>query len=92
MKQTSKQNKNRDVEINNKLTVTRREREGVMGKKGKGHQRTCVKDKWTKPKGVGSRVGCGDGWGEGLWWGENGDNCTKKDSENNIKNKDKCKC
>ena len=51
-----------------------------------------MKDPWTKPKGVGSRVGCGDGWGEGLWWGENGDNCTKKDSENNIKNKDKCKC
>ena len=26
---------------------------------------TCIKDTWTKPKGVRSRVGDGDGW-----WGE----------------------
>ena len=46
-----------------------------MGEKGKGHQGTCVKDTWTKPKGVGLRVGGGDGvWG--AWWGENRDNCT----------------
>ena len=41
----------RDVEIKNKLTVTR----GVWGEdnggqKGKGHQGTCIKDSWTKPK------------------------------------------
>ena len=29
-----------------------------------------------KAKGVGSRVGDGDGWGREAWWGENGDNCT----------------
>ena len=27
-------------------------------------------------KGMGLRVGGGDGWSGGLWWGENGDNCT----------------
>ena len=28
-------------------------------------------------KGIGSRVGSGDGWGRGEWrWGGNGDNCT----------------
>ena len=39
-----------------------------------GHEGTCIKDTWTKPKGVGSRVGGGNGWGGG-WRGENGDNC-----------------
>ena len=36
-----------------------------------------MKDIWTKPKGVGSRVGGGDGWA-GVYGmgGENGDNCT----------------
>ena len=33
-----------------------------------GHQGTCIKDTWTKPKGVGSRVG-GGGW---LGWGSGG--------------------
>ena len=47
-----------------------------MGNIGEGHQGTCIKDTWTKPKGVVSRVGGGDGWGRGIWWGENGDNCT----------------
>ena len=47
------------------------------GKKGKGHQVTCIKDTWTKPKGGrGLRVGGGGGWGGGKWWWENGDNCT----------------
>ena len=46
-----------------------------MGGKEKVHQGTCIKDTWTKPKGTGSRVGDKDGWGGGLWWGENGDNC-----------------
>ena len=35
------------------------------GKKGKGHQGTRIKDTWTKPKGVGLRVGDGDQWGRG---------------------------
>ena len=26
---------------------------------------TCIKGTWTKPKGVGWRVGGGDGWGGG---------------------------
>ena len=32
-----------------------------MGKKGRGCQVTCIKDTWTKPKGVGFRLGGGDG-------------------------------
>ena len=32
-----------------------------MGKKEKGFQGTCVKDPWTKPKRVRSRMGGGDG-------------------------------
>ena len=63
--------------MKNNLAVTR----GVTGGdnrrgKGNGHQETCVKDIWTKPKGVGSRVGGGDGWGRGVWCGENRDHCT----------------
>ena len=47
--------------MKNKLTVTRGEGErGNMGKKGKGHQGTCMKDPWTKPKG--GRI-------EGRRWG-----------------------
>ena len=46
-KQTSRENRTRNVEIKNKLTVTREER----GKKGKCHQGTCVEDPWTKPTG-----------------------------------------
>ena len=30
-----------------------------------GHEGTCIKDTWTKPKGVGLRMGGGDGWGGG---------------------------
>ena len=30
--------------------------------KGRVHQGTCKKDTWTKPKGVGLRVGGRDGW------------------------------
>ena len=33
------------------------------------HQGKCMKYTWTKPKGVGSRVG-------GARWGKNGDYCT----------------
>ena len=35
--------------------------------KGKVHhgEGTCIKTQWTKPKGVGLRVGGGDEWGGG---------------------------
>ena len=33
-----------------------------MGRKGEGLSGTCIKDTWTKPKGVESRVGGGDRW------------------------------
>ena len=36
-----------------------------MGVEGEGFSGTCIKDTWTKPKGVGSRVRSGDDWGEG---------------------------
>ena len=53
------------MEIKNKLTATRGE-EGDNGeKKGKGHQGTCIKDPWTKPKG--GRIE-GGRW-QGEWWG-----------------------
>ena len=42
---------------------------------GKGHQETCIKDPWTKPKGLGPRVGSRDGWW-GSMVGENRNNCT----------------
>ena len=42
----------------------------------KGLSGACVKDTWTKPRGVELRVGGGDGWGWGEWLGGNGDNCT----------------
>ena len=47
-----------------------------MGRKGgKGHQGTCIKDPWTKPKG--RRIKGGKwGWLGMEWWRENGDNCT----------------
>ena len=32
-----------------------------------------MKDTWTKPEGVRSRVESGDGWGWGKGWEENGD-------------------
>ena len=41
-----------------------------------GHQGTCIKGTWTKPKGVGSRVGGRDVQGGQEWWRGNGDNCT----------------
>ena len=36
------------------------------GKKGKGHQRIHTKDPWTKPNGVGLRVGVGGGAGKSV--------------------------
>ena len=48
----NQQNITRDIEIKNKLTVTRGEGGGDNGgRKGKGHQGTCIMDTWTKPKG-----------------------------------------
>ena len=44
--------------------------------KEEGFSGTSIKDTWTKPRGVGSRVGGGDGWSEGEWWGGNGENYT----------------
>ena len=42
----NEQNRTRDIKIKNKLTVTRGEGEGEgkWGKKGKGHQGTCIND------------------------------------------------
>ena len=40
----------RDIKIKKKLTVTKGERGGDNGGKGKGHQTPCIKDPWTKPK------------------------------------------
>ena len=51
----------RDTEIKNKVTVPRGEVRGDNGgKRRTGHQGTCIKDTWTKPK-----------WGriEGGRWG-----------------------
>ena len=51
-------------------------REKTGEKKGKGHEETCIKDTWTKPK-RGRIEGGWWGWvGRGQWLGENGDNCT----------------
>ena len=54
------------------------------GKKGKGHQGTCIKDPWRKPM-VG-RIECRrwDGW-EGKVAGENGDNCNQTTIKNDKK-------
>ena len=46
-KEKNKQNITRDIEIKNKLTVTRRE---VGGDNGEGFSGTCIGDTWTKPK------------------------------------------
>ena len=57
--------------------VTREERDGDNGgKNGKGHQGTCIKDPWTKPRREGLKVGGVGGWGGVKCWWENGDNCT----------------
>ena len=66
MKQTSTQNTTRDIEIDNKLTVTRGEGGGGNAtKKGIGHQETCIKDPWTWTTEWGLTVGAGDGQGRG---------------------------
>ena len=49
------------IEVKNNLTVTREEgAEGVVGEEPS-------KNTWTKPKGVGLRMGGGNEWGGG--WG-----------------------
>ena len=56
-------------------TVTIGERGDNRGKKGKGHQGTCIKDPWTKPKvGQDQRWVVGTCGGGGC--GRNTDNCT----------------
>ena len=44
-------------------------------KRGKGCQEHVKRTHGQSQRWVGSRVGGGDGWVEGEWWGENGDNC-----------------
>ena len=57
----AKQNITRGIKIKNKLIVTRRDvGEDNVGDSGKGHQGTCIKDRWTMPKGVGL------GWEVGM--------------------------
>ena len=53
-KETSKQNIIRDIEIKNKLAVTRGYgEEGKWGKTSEvSSQGTCIKDRWTKPEAV----------------------------------------
>ena len=43
---------------------------------GEGCQGIFIKDPWTKPKRGRIKDGGEDGWGQGEWWGENGDNST----------------
>ena len=43
-----------------------------MGEKGEGFTETTIKDTWTKPRGVESGEGNGDGWGGGGEMGEKG--------------------
>ena len=43
---------------------------GDNGGKREGFSGTCIKDPWTKPRGVGSRVGGRDSWGEGSSGGK----------------------
>ena len=73
---TNKQNITRDIEIKNKLAVTREGKDNGV-KWRKGHQGTCIKDPWTKPK-RGRIKGGRWGWlGSGrVGGGRNGDNCT----------------
>ena len=59
-KKTSEQNRKKDMEIKNKLTVTRRGGgNGQQGKKGeRSSQGTCIKDPWTETMG-GGKIECG---------------------------------
>ena len=59
----SKQNITRDIEIKNKLTVTRGEVGG--DNEGERFSGTTIKDTWTKPRWSGIGEAGGDGWGGG---------------------------
>ena len=48
----------------------------LWGETGEGFSGTTIKDTWTKPSGVESREGGGDGWGGGQRWEEKAENCT----------------
>ena len=73
LKQQSKQHRTRDIEIKNKLTVTRGEEGGGDNgrKKGKGHQGTRVSTHGQRQWGWrgGLNVGGGGGQGRGEYWG-----------------------
>ena len=71
---TSKQAKYNQSHCNKEQTDSNQRGGGrrITGEKGKGYQRTSIKDTWTKPKGVGMRVRGEDGWGSGAWWAEMG--------------------
>ena len=63
-KQASKQYRTRDMEIKNKLDSDQRGggTGNNGGKKGKGHEGTCIKDQWTKTtRRGGLNVGGGSG-------------------------------
>ena len=60
---TNKQKITRDIEIKNKLTVTKGRSKGIIGGKGEGFSGTSIKDTWTKPKGGKIEGGNGDGGG-----------------------------
>ena len=47
---TNKQNRTKDMEIKNKVTMIRGKGENNRGKKGKGQvkEHVCIKDPWTK--------------------------------------------
>ena len=57
----NEQNRTRDMEIKNKLTVTSgMGGEGQQVKEGEGYgQGTCIKDPWTRTMGSGLTVGVG---------------------------------
>ena len=70
-KQTSKQNTTRDIEIKNKLTITRGEVGEDNGReKNEAFSETTRKDTWTKLKVGGIKcvkwgwLVCGESWGE----------------------------
>ena len=76
MKQTSKQNINRDFQIKNRLMVTRSGGRGIVGKIGEESPRNTYKGHMDKSQRGWMRVGGWDAWGRGDWWRVNGDNCT----------------
>ena len=56
----------RGIEIKKKLTVAPGEAGGDNGGEGEGFSGTCIKDTWTKPKGVRIK---GGKWGWVGWEG-----------------------